>query len=267
MHRVIVNTGAYQRSSRNTWNEPAASVDAGTAAAPAGDGASPGANSAAGRGMAGETGPDSLYAWYPRHRLEGEIIRDSALAVSGRMNWAMGGPGIFPELPPGMESRGGWPVNRDTAERDRRSIYVFVRRNTRYPMFEAFDMPDTHESCGRRNVTTSPVQALTLLNSRLTHEWARGFAGRVVAMAGTARERQIETAWRMAYGRRPDDGEMALALEFLERQAGIVAERLASGAEATLPDPYPAGAAPSAGAALTDLCHALLNSNEFVYRN
>ena len=65
-----------------------------------------------------------------------------------------------------MESRGGWKVNAEPAERNRRSIYVFVRRNTRYPMFETFDMPDTHESCSRRNVTTGPIQALTLLNSK-----------------------------------------------------------------------------------------------------
>src|SRR5262245_37872672 len=75
----------------------------------------------------------------------------------------MGGPSVLPELPSGLSVRGGWKVSADEAERDRRSIYILVRRNTRYPMFEAFDMPDTHESCARRNVTTTPVQALTLL--------------------------------------------------------------------------------------------------------
>ena len=67
----------------------------------------------------------------------------------------MGGPSIFPELPTGMPTpRGGWKVNTDSSERNRRSVYVFVRRNTRYPMFDSFDMPDPHESCSRRNVTT-----------------------------------------------------------------------------------------------------------------
>src|SRR2546430_738922 len=84
-----------------------------------------------------------------------------------------------PEVPPGMQSRGGWKVTEDPAERNRPSIYVFVRRNTRYPMFEAFDMPDTHESCPRRSVTTTAPQALTLLNSALSLEWAEGFAARV----------------------------------------------------------------------------------------
>ena len=52
----------------------------------------------------------------------------------------MSGPSIFPELPPGMPSpRGGWKVNDDPNERNRRSVYVFVRRNTRYPLFDSFD--------------------------------------------------------------------------------------------------------------------------------
>ena len=59
----------------------------------------------------------------------------------------MAGPSIFPELPEGVSTRGGWPVTADPAERNRRSVYVFVRRNLRYPLFEAFDFPDTHEPC------------------------------------------------------------------------------------------------------------------------
>ena len=55
------------------------------------------------------------------------------------------------ELPPGVVTRGGWKKEADQSEGERRSVYVFVRRNTRYPMFEVFDMPDTHESCAGRN--------------------------------------------------------------------------------------------------------------------
>src|SRR6185369_14255901 len=109
-------------------------------------------------------------------------------------------PSIFPELPTGMPTpRGGWKVDTDAAERNRRSVYVFVRRNTRYPMFDAFDMPDAHESCSRRNVTTSPVQALTMLNSKLTLEWAQGFAGRVLDTAGDNVKAEISAAYKLAY--------------------------------------------------------------------
>jgi hypothetical protein len=210
---------------------------------------------------------NQLLSRFPRTRLEGETIRDAALYVSGRLNPREGGPSVFPELPPGMESRGGWPVTADPSERDRRSVYVFVRRNTRYPMFEALDMPDTHETCPRRNVTTSPVQALALLNSGVTHDWARSFAGRVVAEAGSDETAQVGAAWRWAYGRAPSVRETAMAREFLAGQRALVAERRAAGEPIAVPPSLPRGMADVNGAALVDLCHALLNSNEFVHRD
>jgi hypothetical protein len=164
-----------------------------------------------------------------------------------------------------METRGGWKVNENATERDRRSVYVFVRRNTRYPMFESFDMPDTHESCSRRNVTTSPVQALTLLNSQLTLDWARSLADRVLATAGKNERDQIDIAWRLTYARLPDASERAMAREFFGHQEQIVIQRSESGEKLFRPETLPAGVTPYHGAALVDLCHALLNSNEFVY--
>ncbi len=216
LHRLIMNSSTYQQSSAH-------------------------------RPVAARVDPQNKLLWrYPRQRLEGEVIRDAALAVAGLLNPKMGGPSVFPELPPGMESRGGWKVTPDPAERNRRSVYVFVRRNTRYPMFESFDMPDTHESCARRNVTTAAPQALFLLNSRLTLEWAQAFAERVRQAAGIDPDRQIETAYRLAYSRRPDGAEKILARDFFRRHRSV---------------------APNEEAVLTDFCHMLMNSNEFVYRN
>lgn len=223
MHRLILCSAAYQRSA--VGDE--ASLAAGTRLDP----------------------EDHLLWRYPRRRLEGEVIRDAALAVSGRLNRDIGGVSVFPELPVGFETRGGWKVSGAAGAVDRRSVYVFVRRNTRYPMFESFDMPDTHESCARRNVTTSPVQALTLLNSRLTQNWAQSFAVRVLETAGGDEERQVEVGWEMAYGRRPSSEEKGMALEFLRRQHQVVTQ---------------SNAGSNAGTALVDLCHVLLNSNEFV---
>ncbi|HVY69616.1 MAG TPA: DUF1549 and DUF1553 domain-containing protein [Verrucomicrobiae bacterium] len=239
LHRLIMTSAVYQQSSRADSRATLAAAKA---------------------------DPDDRLLWhFPRTRLEGETIRDAALFVSGRLNMKAGGPSVFPELPPGMESRGGWRVNEDQVERDRRSVYVFVRRNTRYPMFESFDMPDTHESCSRRNVTTGPVQALTLLNNQLTLDWARSMATRVLASAGGRERDQIDAAWRLAYARLPDTTERAMAREFFAAQERIIIQRSEAGEKIVQPESLPAGVSPYHGAALVDFCHALLNSNEFVY--
>jgi hypothetical protein len=237
LHRLIMTSSAYQQSS--AYRETAAKID-----------------------------PENKLLWrFPRQRLEGEIIRDSALAVSGVLNPKMGGPSIFPELPLGMTVAGGWAVTKEEGEQNRRSIYVFVRRNTRYPMFDAFDMPDTHESCPCRNVTTSPVQALALLNNKLTLEWAQYFAERVMRSAGRNWNKQIETAYRWAFSRAPDKAERKIAEDFFKHQTAIITERQAAGETlATLVD-VPEKADPVQIAALVDFCHTLINANEFVYRN
>ncbi|MFI5460657.1 MAG: DUF1549 and DUF1553 domain-containing protein [Isosphaerales bacterium] len=150
MHRLIVTSATYRQSSRVT--EERKKLD-----------------------------PENVLLWRQnRQRLDGEAIRDALLAVSGRLNRAMGGPSVFPELPPELSklsSKGAvWPVSPRAEDRARRSLYVFVRRNLRYPFFEVFDRPDTNASCPRRPVTTIAPQALSLLNSRLAHDSAR--AGR-----------------------------------------------------------------------------------------
>jgi hypothetical protein len=212
--------------------------------------------------------PDDKLLWrFPRHRLEGEVIRDSALAVSGLLNTKMGGPSVFPELPAGLEGRGGWKVTKEDEERNRRSVYVFVRRNTRYPMFETFDMPDTHESCARRNVTTSPLQALTMLNDNLTIEWAESFAGRVLKAAGNDEARQVKAAYELALAREPKREEVEMVKRFFAEHSKIVKERVVEDEAVSLPSGFPEGGDNVAGATLVDFCHALLNSNEFVYVN
>ncbi len=237
MHRLIMNSNTYRQASLNRVE--AARVD-----------------------------PQNRLLWrFPRQRLEAEVIRDASLAVAGLLDPRVGGPSVFPELPPGMESRGGWKLSKDPAERNRRGIYIFVRRNTRYPMHEVFDMPDTHESCGRRNITTTAPQALTMLNSRLALEWAQAFAGRVLDSAGPDLNAQIDAAYRMAFSRRPDKTELAVAHSFFGRHRAILAERVAAGEKLALPGANHGTIEPAAAASLVDFCHMLMNSNEFVYRN
>jgi hypothetical protein len=191
-----------------------------------------------------------------RRRLEGEALRDAMLAVSGQLNLKMGGPSVFPELPAELGvPRGGWPVSPDVHERNRRSIYVFVKRNLRYPLFGAFDAPDSNETCARRNVSTNAPQALMLLNGKITLDIARAFAGRVLDAAGTEPGAVVEHAYRLALGRPPDAAERRLSADFLARERSI--PRL-SAAGPGQPDP-------AFTAAVTDFCHVLLNLNEFAY--
>ncbi len=194
---------------------------------------------------AAQTDPENKLWWrFPRRRLEGEAVRDSMLAVAGVLNPRMFGPGVFPPLPEGLQMRGGWKRHEDAADAARRSIYIFVRRNVRYPMIEVFDMPDTHESCARRNSTTTALQALELMNNDVVLGWARRLAERVQNDQGLSLGGQIDRAWRLVYSRPASIAERQQAEAFLSRQQA-------------------AGSA----APLADLCHMLLNSNEFLYMN
>jgi hypothetical protein len=237
MHRLIMLSNTYQQSTK--FNPEAAKID-----------------------------PEDKLTWrYNRHRLEGEAIRDAMLEVSGRLNLKMGGRGVFPPLPEGVDPRGGWKRNEDPAETQRRSVYTFVRRNTRYPMFEVFDMPDTHESCPRRNTTVTAPQALELLNNELVLDWSKSLAGKVLNDGGLTPEAQVDRAYRLTFSRTPTEVERKTALEFLTRQSAILAERMTTDEKTPLPDNLPQGFEKVRAAALVDLCHALLNSNEFVYLN
>jgi hypothetical protein len=214
LHKRIVTSHAYRQSSAP--NETASAAD-----------------------------PDNKLLWrFNRRRLEGETIRDAALATAGLLNTKMGGPGVFPPRPAGTANRNAWGVEQDPGEANRRSIYVFVRRNARYPLFESFDMPDTHESCSRRQQTVSVTQSLAMLNNELVLDWAKSMATRVRNDAGMSADSQIERAFRLAFGRSPSAAEMESSRTFIAKQTA-----LAGG-----PD-----------AAFVDLCHVLLNSNEFLY--
>lgn len=211
--------------------------------------------------------PDNRYLWrYPPRRLEGEAIRDAMLATAGQLDRAIGGPSVFPALPDGAPTpRGGWSAADEAPQTDRRSVYIFVRRNARYPMMASLDMPDTHHSCARRTVTITAPQALSLLNSAHTVRWAEGLAGRVLTAAGDDTGEQVAEAYRLAYAREPDPWERDASLTFLAKQTEIVRERIKNGEDVAVPVDLPQGLDLAMGAALVDMCHALLNSNEFVY--
>jgi len=220
---------------------------------------------------------NDLFWRAPRRRLEGEAIRDALLAVAGRLNFdRRGGPGVMAPLSSEVLAtirRDHWKVSGDETAHRRRSVYLFARRNLRYPLFEVFDRPDANASCAERDRSTTAPQALLLLNSPECVGYAQAFAGRVLAETlpedgaaprGATRERIVH-AYRLAYGRRPDSGEVEIAARFLDEQTARIEASARPSAELALPLPTPLSADPERLAAWTDLCLALINLNEFLW--
>ncbi|MEY3958426.1 MAG: hypothetical protein RJA37_1029, partial [Verrucomicrobiota bacterium] len=122
-----------------------------------------------------------------RFRLEAEIIRDSSLKAAGLLSVKMGGPGVYPPQPASVTTEGTYGrVDWKTSEgedRYRRTLYTFIKRTAPFAMATTFDAP-TGESCvARRDVSNSPLQALTLLNDEMFMETARALGERAAAAA------------------------------------------------------------------------------------
>jgi hypothetical protein len=205
-----------------------------------------------------------------KRRLTAEQLRDAMLAVSGELNPTMGGPSIRGELPAGLSEAYAWKPDPDPEQRNRRSIYMFARRNLRDPLIDAFDAPDSHESCTRRLETTTAPQALLLLNGKWSLDRARAFAGRVLRQTAGVRYQVGRVAYSMAFQREPTPTQQLAADEFLAEQSNLIATRLAEPSdkptEVALPTGWSGDSADTAWlAALVDYCHVLLNSNEFLY--
>ena len=133
-----------------------------------------------------------------------------------------------------------WPTSTPQ-EANRRAIYILVKRSFRFPMLSAFDLPDNITSCGRRDITTIPNQALTLLNNGTMRQHAASFADRLLRETSGNLEALPDRAWMYAYGRRATDDERRTVATFLNERSA---------------DPK---------AAVADLCLAIFNTNEFIY--
>ena len=162
--------------------------------------------------------PDNRFLWrMNRRRLDAESLRDAVLAVAGTLNPKSGGRPVLPPLSReerlGMWDKDDWPESLDRSEHDRRSVYIFAKRQFPYPMFKTFDSPDPATSCGRRAVTTVAPQALTLLNSEFMLRSARALAERLESEKSP--ERVVERAWELAFSRPPDPAETESAREML----------------------------------------------------
>jgi hypothetical protein len=207
-----------------------------------------------------------LYWHFDRRRLTAESTRDALLQVAGRLEHAVYGPSVYPQLPTDFSKREAWKVSSDIADRFRRSIYIHAKRNLPYPMLEAFDLPDMHESCARRTQTTVAPQALMLLNSELVLDYARAFAGQLLQDNPHADlGRLIRSAYLLGFGRQATDAEITTAISFIARQQTLIEFEQPAGRPLLLPRGFPKFLDPPLAAAITDFCHSLMNANEFVY--
>ena len=237
LHRMIVTSATYMQSSSpelNTAEAAAHRVD-----------------------------PRNSLLWHARsRRRDAESLRDVSLQVGGRLNTRMYGPSAQPELPmPVSESRYAWYPDAREEDRNRRSIYVVVRRNLLYPLFTAFDAPDRLSSCPERAVTTSPLQALAMLDSKFAMNQAESMASALLEKHGSNVLTLIRQAYLLAYSREPTADEVGSAQRFLDRQARLTLP----GNPGPMPDPPVQNVRPALASAFVDLCHALMNSVEFLY--
>ncbi len=204
---------------------------------------------------------NSLYSRFPRRRLEGEAIRDTMLFAAGELNLTHGGPGIMVPLPQELTNtllKGQWTESKNKADHVRRSIYLFARRNLRYPLFEAFDRPDANESCPLRNRSTTPSQAFVLLHGDFPIEMSGALAKKACDDAPEqtegATQKRIANLFRRVLQRNTTPEERARLTTFFKDQAKQIAVDHPDWTERQ-----------GTEACLADLALALMNSSEFSY--
>ncbi len=220
---------------------------------------------------------DKLLAVYPRKRLEAEVIRDSLLYASGLLVDKVGGPSVFPpvlksgDVGKSQDFAGNraWTVSENKEDWYRRSIYVFTRRSFPYPITQNFDPANPNNPHHKRDVTTTPLQALTLFNSEIVFDWSQALAGRVLNEAGPNEDAQLNRVYEILFARQPNKTERAALKGFLAEQQIAIRQKAASGKfEVAVPQGLKdtKNFDPVRSAAFVDLVHTVANSNDFAYR-
>lgn len=210
-----------------------------------------------------------LLTRYPRRRLEAEAIWDNLLMTSGLLNRTRYGPSVFPPIDADIlqaKKNAKWRPESDRHSWMRRGIYVVVHRSLTFPFFETFNLSNPILSCGRRDSTIVSPQALTLLNDPIAVEIAGAFADRLVLDCGEDRECLVRQAWLLAFGRPISDEKLNLTLAYL---ATAMSRLTRAGIESELQDADSSVDSSTDRvawrSAVTELCLALINANEFIY--
>ena len=188
LHREIVLSAAYRQSSR--YREAAARIDR-----------------------------HGAYLWrFPPRRLSAEEVRDAILSVSGNLDRTMGGPGFRLYRYTVDNVATYYPLDEFSAETYRRSVYHQHARSVKPELLGQFDCPDTSLPAPKRIATTSPLQALSLLNNAFVLDQASAFATRMEAAANGDPQGRITHAWLLAFGREPDGDEIRTSSQFIAEQ-------------------------------------------------
>jgi hypothetical protein len=206
LHRLIVNSRTYQQASLP--NEAAMKIDS----------------------------QNRLLWRYSPRRLEAEAVRDAMLSAAGELNTSRGGVS-YKDFEP--FNRGGTqfyrPIDAEGAEFNRRSIYRMWVRGGKNPLLDTFDCPDPSTTTPTRGSTTTPLQALSLLNHSFTLRMADAFAKRMAREVGADADQQILRAFELTTGSPPATEQLAASRQFVQKHG------------------------------LSPFCRVLLNSNAFLY--
>ncbi len=246
LHRLIVNSATYRQSSRVTPE------------------------------LLEKDPFNRLLARGPRLRVEGEIVRDLALAASGLLNPKLGGRSVMtpaPDFlfqPPASYAPFPWK-NEEGEDKYRRALYTFRRRSTPYPMLQTFDTPNGDAACVRRQRSNSALQALVSMNEPIFVECAQALARKTLAEGGATDEQRITHAFRRVLARAPQPEELRELLALLNKQRQRIADGWVNPGEVAIGKPgvlraqdLPPGATPAQLAAYTVVSRALLNLDEAI---
>ena len=214
---------------------------------------------------------NELLSRFPRQRLEAEMVRDQALAVSGLLSEKRGGPSVYPPQPAGLWQaafNGERTYPTSTGEdRYRRGIYSFWRRTVPPPGMQAFDAP-SRESCTVRRVgSNTPLQAFVTLNDPVFVECAQALARRMIREGGESWASRMERGWVLCLGRAPTPDEKARLVGLVEAERQSFASRAAEAAKLAGAGEMPKGANAADVAAATVAANVLLNLDAFLTRN
>jgi hypothetical protein len=238
MHRLIVNSATYRQASR--YRPELLEIDPN----------------------------NQLLARQNRLRLEGEIVRDAALAVSGLLTEKIGGPSVFPPQPAGAgrvtQINREWKADTNE-DRYRRGMYTYFWRSAPHPGLMVFDGPDSTTACTRRSRSNTPLQALTLLNDEAHIEFAQGLAQRVLNEATADNAARIERAFELSLGRAPNAQEREQFANFVARQLDDFQSNPEETAKAVPADDVPTTEQPVLAAWMA-ASRILLNLDEFITR-